>query len=260
MLGPVALLGPLLGLLILMVEALALVAVYAIKQPASGSWFNVIVGTIGLLSMIAMLVYSVARRSKLLRNVMRLSLWLQLHIFLGLQGILFAFVHCLPILWREGWPILVNPGMLNLYAVMVVFASGVFGRYLYAQVPKTIGGQHLASQAVDAEIEALGTVPDEVRALWANAPHPRGFFGVVRAGFARGRALRKLGRMKLPGKVKVLAYRRVMLEYQKAAMIGAQRVFRYWIVLHRPIALALYLLSFVHVTIAVLFSTHWEWW
>lgn len=183
----------LLGLSVLMVEGVTLFAVYLALQPESGSWLNVVVGTVGLLSMIAMLVYSVARRSKALRDVMRLSYWLQLHIFLGLQGVLLAFLHCLPLLWREGWPILLNPGMLNLYAVAVVFASGLFGRYLYALVPKAAGGQ------------------------------------VLEGG--RGEAL-----------------------------LLAQRVFRYWIVLHRPIALGMYLLSAVHVLVALVYSRPWSWW
>lgn len=259
MLRDVAILGPLVGFVLLLFEAIVLVAFYLVMRPASGSWLNVIVGSLGLLSMIAMLVYSIARRSKTLRGVMRLSLWLQLHIFLGLQGILLTFVHCLPILWREGGLILVNPGMLNLYAVTVVFGSGVFGRYLYAQVPKTVGGQHLAARSVDAELASLGPVPDEIRSLWAHAPGAGSFLGVIRAGFARRRALRSLRRMKIDPKLRALAKYRVELEHQKAAMLAAQRVFRYWIVLHRPIAIGMYLLSFVHVMISVLFSTSWGW-
>jgi hypothetical protein len=40
-------------------------------------------------------------------------------------------------------------------------------------------------------------------------------------------------------------------------MVGAQRIFWWWIVLHRPLALATYLISFVHVLISVVFSTGW---
>lgn len=254
----VAILVLLLGLLVLVVEAVGLVAAYAWLQPESGSGINVIVGTLGLLSMIAMLVYSIARRSATLRRVMRLSGWLQLHIFLGLQGVLLSFVHCLPLIYREGWPILVNPGMLNLYAVAIVFASGLFGRYLYAQVPKTLGGQHIEAKALAAELETL-SVPPELRRLWEEAPGAGSFFGVVRAGFARRRALRALAKMNLEPGVRLLARRRVVLEHQKAAMIAAQRVFRLWIVLHRPIALAMYLLTAVHVAVSLLFHGAWGW-
>jgi hypothetical protein len=176
---------PLLYFAILFCEAVGLTGLYLLLQPDSSSWLNVLVGTVGLSSMIAMLVYSLARRSKTLRSWMRLSAWLHLHIFLGLQGVLFAYVHCLPLLWRHGWPILVNPGMLNLYAVTVVFFSGLFGRYLYAFVPKNASGQPVAG---------IG-----------------GSFG------------------------------------------GVQRLFSTWILLHRPIAAAMYLLSFVHVALSLAF-------
>jgi hypothetical protein len=250
----------LLGFFVLFVEGVSLLVLYLVLRPESASWLNVTIGTLGLLSMIAMLIYSVARRSKALRDVMRLSYWLQLHIFLGLQGILLSVVHCLPILWRHGWPILVNPGMLNLYAVMTVFASGLFGRYLYAQVPKTVGGQHLEAKGLEAELAALGPVPPELAALWVGAPGAGSFFGVIRAGFARMRALFRLRQMKLEPKVRALARRRVLLEHQKAAMLAAQRVFRYWIVLHRPIAVGMYFLTAVHVLVALVFTSDWPIW
>lgn len=185
MLPAVARLVPLLYLAILSVEAVGLTALYLVVRPAAGSWLNIVVGSVGLLSMIAMLVYSIARRSRTLRGWMRLSAWLHLHIFLGLQGVLFVYVHCLTLFWRHGWPILVNPAMLNLYAVTIVFFSGLFGRYLYAWVPKNPSGQPVA-------------------------------------GIGRGYAV-------------------------------AQRVFSWWILLHRPIAAAMYLLSFVHVVLALAF-------
>ncbi len=245
---------PWIYLLLLAAETFVLVPAYLVFQPESGSLVNLVVGVIALASMIAMLVYSIARRSRLLREWMRLSTWLHLHIFLGLQGVLLAYVHCLPLLWRHGWPILVNPGMLNLYAVTIVFASGLFGRYLYAQVPKTLGGQHLAARELDEELARLTEgLPAAITALWKDAPQPRGFFGVIGAGQVRSARLRELRRLPLDPKVRELAARRVTLEHQKAAMAAAQRVFSWWILLHRPIAAAMYLLSFVHALLSLLF-------
>ena len=37
-------------------------------------------------------------------------------------------------------------------------------------------------------------------------------------------------------------------------MSSAQRVFWLWIVLHRPIAMAMYLITFVHVVLAILYT------
>jgi hypothetical protein len=244
---------PFLYLSLLLGEAGVLAPSYVWLRPDPGGIVNVVVGSVALLSMIAMLVYSIARRSRALRSVMRLSTWLHLHIFLGLQGILLAYVHCLPLLWRGGAPLLLNPGMLNLYAVTIVFGSGLFGRYLYAQVPKTLGGQHLAAKELDAELAALDRpVPPEVAELWRSMREVRGMLAAARA---RRGALRRLRGMALEPEVRGLAERRVVLESQKAAMSTAQRVFRLWIVLHRPVAAAMYLISFVHVALWAMFST-----
>lgn len=245
---------PLIYVSALALEAAVLVPAYVLTRPTSGSLVNLVVGAVGLACMIGMLVYSIARRSRMLREWMRLSTWLHLHIFLGLQGILLAYVHCLPLLWRHGWPILVNPGMLNLYAVTVVFLSGLFGRYLYAQVPKTLGGQHLQVREVDAELASLTAgLPGDIRKLWEGAPVPTGFLGVISAGSVRQARLRDLRKLPLEPKVRELAARKITLEHQKAAMGAAQRVFSWWILLHRPIAAAMYLLSFVHAAIGLLF-------
>lgn len=245
---------PWIYLLLLAVQAVVLVPAYLVFRPESGSLVNLVVGAVALACMVAMLVYSIARRSRWLREWMRLSTWLHLHIFLGLEGVMLAYVHCLPLLWRHGWPILVNPGMLNLYAVTVVFASGLFGRYLYAQVPKTLGGQHLQAKELDDELARLTQgLPDTITALWRDAPRPRGFFGVISAGQVRSSRLRELRKLPIDPKVRELAARRVTLEHQKAAMGAAQRVFSWWILLHRPIAAAMYLLSFVHALLSLLF-------
>ncbi|MBX2797333.1 MAG: hypothetical protein KTR31_06695 [Myxococcales bacterium] len=255
LLGDVRWALPALYLSLLGIEAAVLVPTYLVVRPASGSVFNAAVGTFAILCMIGMLVYSLARRSRRLRRIMRLSLWLHLHIFLGLQGILLAYVHCLPLFWRPGPPTLLNPGMLNLYAMTIVFLSGLFGRYLFAQVPTTVGGQHLTIEALDAELAELNQpVPAEVSALWADPPGASGFSGVVTAGRHRRRALRQLAALELSPDVYALAERRLGLMHKKAALTSARRLFSTWIFLHRPIAGAMYLITAVHVVLSLLFT------
>ena len=251
---------PLLYFALLLLEGVGLTVTYAVVQPASSSLFNVAVGSVGLASMVIMLIYSVARRSRALRSMARLSTWLHLHIFLGLQGVLLVFFHCVPMLYREGHAALLNPGILNLIAVTIVFGSGVFGRYLYAQVPKTLGGQHLAIRELDEELAQLDSVPKEVHALWAAAPQRGGVFAIVGSDFQRRAALRKLAGMGLEPEARALAARRVTLEWQKAVLGGAQGVFRLWIILHRPLAIAMYFLSAVHIALAVMFTPSLRFW
>ncbi|MEN0061112.1 MAG: hypothetical protein AAGA48_03125 [Myxococcota bacterium] len=238
-----------------------LVPTYLVVRPSAGSILNGLVGTIGLVCMLAMHVYSVARRNATLRRWMRLSWWLHLHIFLGLEGIFLSYLHCLPLFWRHGTPILVNPGMLNLYALTVVFASGVFGRYLFAQVPKTLAGQHLSERELEAEIAGLPhAMPDEVTALWQRPPARQGFMGMVAAGFARGRALRELQLLSVDPEMERLAARRIVLVRQRAVLQTARRIFSTWIQVHRPMAAAFYVITLVHVVLGILFNPWSELW
>ena len=246
---------PALYLPFLALQAVVLTVVYAVWAPPASSLLGALLGIVGLGCMIVMLVYSIARRSRVLRQLFRLSTWLHLHIFLGLQGVLAAFFHSVPWFLRIPDVHLLNPGVLNLIAVMIVFFSGIFGRYLYAQVPKTLGGKHLARKELDAELEAHD-VPDEVAALWTGATATRGLIGIVRADAQRRSALRRLRGMDLPAETRTLAARRLVLERQKTMLDVAGRWFATSILLHRPLAAALYVLSFVHVALAILFTPH----
>jgi len=132
---------------LLLAEAAVLAAVYAIDAPAPSDPLSIWLGWGGVASMVVMLIYSVARRSKRLRDVMRLSAWLHFHIFMGLQGVLLVFFHSLHLWGRLGAGIWTpNPGVLSFLAVAVVFFSGLFGRYLYGWLPRTVGNLFGADQ------------------------------------------------------------------------------------------------------------------
>ena len=170
---------PYLYALILLVELVALIVVYAMWMPPASSTIGMLLGWGAILSMIVMLVYSIARRVKALREVARLSYWLHFHIFLGFQGFLMAVFHSLPIVQR-GFVGLLNPGLWSFLAATVVFCSGIFGRYLFGRLPTREDGE-----------------PDKT-----------------------------------------------------------QKVFAMWIILHRPLALAMYVLAAMHITLSYMFSAN----
>lgn len=244
---------PKLYALILLLETVVLGVIYVVAPPDPSDPLSVWLGTLGLASMVIMLIYSFARRIKLLRDIARLSYWLHLHIFLGLQGFVFVCFHSAPMVTGRFY--LLNPGVLNFLAVCVVIASGFFGRWLFAQVPKTLGGRHMEAKEVEAELKAMNaTLPASVTALWTGIPATRSILDIVKADSDRRMAERKLRKLKLEPEVYVLASRRLALERHKAALAVTQRVFRYWILLHRPIAAILYVLSLLHLLLAIMFT------
>lgn len=244
---------PKLYALILLLETIVLGAIYVISPPDPSDPLSVWLGTLGLASMVIMLVYSFARRLKFLRDIARLSYWLHLHIFLGLQGFVFVCFHSVPMVTGRFY--LLNPGVLNFLAVCVVIASGFFGRWLFAQVPKTLGGRHMEAKEVEAELKSMNaTLPASVTALWEGIPATKSILDMVKADSDRRMAHRKLAKLDLEPEVFTLASRRLALERHKAALAVTQRVFRYWILLHRPIAAILYVLSALHLLLAIMFT------
>ncbi len=228
---------------------------YTTDPPAPSAPLSVWLGWGGLGSMIIMLIYMVARHSKKLRTIARLSSWLNFHVFLGVQGVMFVFFHSLHIFTREGPTYWANPAVINFFAVATVFFSGIFGRYLYSMVPKTVNGEHMVLSQVQEEIQSMRQqLPDEVEALWKQVEKGSSFLGMIRADLATRAALRKLRGFDLSEDVMALAVRRVQLERRIAAWGFADRIFRWWIVLHRPLSGIMYILTAVHVILTYMFT------
>lgn len=88
-------------------------------------------GWAGAGSMLAMQVYSIRRRVPALRNCGALRTWLDLHIFLGLQGFVFVAYHSV------GISVGANLAALNFGLVSIVVTTGIIGRYLHGWVPRS---------------------------------------------------------------------------------------------------------------------------
>jgi len=227
---------------------------WATDPPAPTSAFSVNVGWVALVSMVVMLVYSLARRSRALREWARLSAWLHFHIFLGVQGFVCALFHSLHMFTREYGVNFANPAVLNFVAVTVVFCSGLFGRYLYAFLPRTMGGEQMAARDVEAELGKLGELPAEVRPLLPSGPAPRSFGALISADLATRRSLGTLRGLKLAPGVAGLVERRLRLQRRLHALGAAEKIFQRWIVLHRPLASIMYILSVVHVVLSYMYA------
>ena len=242
---------------ILVAEAIVLGWIFTTDPPTSSAGLPIALGWAGLGSMIVMLVYSIARRSAALRRWAALKIWLHLHIFLGLQGVLFVFFHCWTLLFGRTAPVSFgNPAVLNALAVLVVFASGLFGRYLYSLLPRTLRGEQMAAREAEEELRRLddAALPASVLELGGGAEARKGLADLVRTDLATRARLRELGQLDLAPEVRVLAERRVRLQRRLAALSVAGPWFELWIFLHRPIAAVMYVLSVVHVVLSYMFS------
>jgi len=134
------------------------------------------------------------------------------HIFLGVQGMVCVVFHSLHVFTRDFAVHLLNPAVLNFIAVAVVFFSGLFGRYLYSFLPRTMGGEQMAARDVEAELAKLGTLPAEVQPLLPTGPAPRTLAGLIGADRQTRRSLRKLGTLSVADDARALVVRRLRLQ------------------------------------------------
>jgi hypothetical protein len=220
-------------------------------------------GIAGASMMVLMLLYSVRKRVGALRRLGPLSRWLDVHIYLGVFGPLLVVLHST--FKVQGLV------ALSFWSMVVVALSGVLGRYLYLQIPRTRAGEELALAELEAQdrelsaqlrarfrldeaqlarLDALVAVPQRTGLLG-------GFVRLVTDDLRLRSGLRRFAQScrSVP--------RPVVREFERVVRQKAQvrrrillwdrvhELFHYWHVLHKPFALVMYLFMIVHVAVAV---------
>ena len=104
-------------------------------------------GIIGSSMMVLMILYSVRKRVGALRRLGSLSRWLDIHIYLGVFGPLLVVLH-------SSFKV---QGLvaLSFWSMVIVAWSGVLGRFLYMQIPRTRAGEERALVEIEAEDREL---------------------------------------------------------------------------------------------------------
>jgi hypothetical protein len=222
-------------------------------------------GMAGLAMMTVMHLYSVRKRLRPLRRLGALRKWLDLHILLGILGPLFIVLHSS---FKVGGLV-----SISFWSMVAVALSGVFGRYLYLQIPRTRAGEELTLaevQAADRRLaqrlrEEFGADDAFLERLdRAAAPDPAAGLGrLLLALLAEDLGLRRARRLavarSLPGLPPALARELADVVRQKAVLQrrirlwnALHRLFHHWHVVHRPFAIVMYLFVLVHIAVATM--------
>jgi hypothetical protein len=226
-------------------------------------------GVVGSSMMVLMLGYSLRKRVAALRRLGPLSRWLDAHIFLGVFGPLLVVLH-------SGFKV---QGLvaLSFWSMIVVASSGVLGRYLYLQIPRTRAGEALALAEIEQQDRELsqrlragfGLDEAQLERIDALVAIPE------RSGLALGFARMLVGQLRLRAALARFArgcrgvprplYRDFQRVVQQKALVRrrillwdrAHELFHYWHVMHKPFALVMYLFMVVHVAVAVMTGYAW---
>jgi len=212
--------------------------------------------------------YAARKRLTFLRRTGALKHWLQVHIFLCTLGPFFVLLHTT---FKFGGLVSVS-----FWSMALVVASGVFGRYVYTRIPKTLNGRFLELATVRERTRALTVeLLDRVGLeadLFAEPEtdiSSRSSLGALRialredlASRFRQRQIRRFLRdhavpRPVRSEVMGLVRDRDRLHLQTLLLHPFQRLFRYWHVIHLPLAAVMFLVLGIHVTVAVLFGYTW---
>lgn len=241
-----------------------------------------IIGTAMMLVGVGM--YSLRKRVRWLARTGKLSTWLTIHIFLCTLGPVLVLFHTT---FKFG-------GIISIafWSMSVVVVSGIFGRYLYGHIPKTIHGQFRSLDSLREQKEELvstisndfGLQTHQVERLFPRFERRKasGFIHAlilaIRYDFSKRKQKRRIRKIlaatspksgqrgkrnsdEMPlyvrDSVVALVQSQLQLEQQIVLLEPFQRLFSYWHLLHLPLAGVMLLILFVHVAVAVLFGYTW---
>jgi hypothetical protein len=170
---------------------------------------------------------------------------------------------------------------IAFWSMIVVALSGVFGRYVYVRIPRTMHGQFASLAGVQQERQALvdrlredlGPQMTQVERLLSSGVRPpttgflRALLAAARFDLVRRVTRRRLGvllrTLELPaaarGEVTRLLDQQLELEQSLSVMVPFQRLFRYWHLLHVPLAIVMFIVVGLHIGIAIAFGYAWPW-
>lgn len=236
-------------------------------------------GIVALLIFLFLWLYPLRKRFRWLAWTGVMSRWLNVHVKLALVIPVIAAIHAA---WKFD-------GIIGLgyWSMIVVWLSGIVGRYLYVHIPRGASGLELTAEEIAAERHQLigqvaktsGLPIAQVESVLRSDPTPLEGVGfmktlacMVRDDLARRKAARSLRRIcgNRPGsarrldrkavrEVVRLANREMALTQQARMLAATREIFRFWHVAHRPFALAALVAVLVHVGVVVAMGATWFW-
>ncbi len=225
------------------------------------------VGILGSAMVLVLLLYSLRKRWKPLARAGQLRHWLRYHIFLGVAGPVLITLHTA---FKVDGLVAVS-----YWSMVAVALSGVFGRYLYQQIPRNVLGEALAPDAVEQRNEAILV---ELAEQWGADQKALDALDRLALKPLEGRPRRRRccccpcttsfwrGVCRNGPGCTVCPTIRTCVDLARQWALAARRLhlfhlvrdlFHWWHVFHKPFAIIMILVMIVHVAVAVALGYTW---
>lgn len=200
-----------------------------------------IVGTLLILS--GIIIYILRKRLRVLSNIGRLKYWLEFHIFLCTWGTVLVLFHTT---FKFGGIISVG-----FWALLLVWISGVIGRFIYLQIPRTIEGREISLQ----ELLTLKTKnSEELTQKYAIN------FSQISTGKISQIRLKHLSKSVSDNDISILKKlirKQRILSARIDRLEKTQQLFKAWHVIHLPFTVIMIVIMIIHVCVALFFGYKW---
>jgi hypothetical protein len=237
----------------------------------SGIWGHGM-GIIGSIFMIlGVFMYMARKRYRIFSRIGVLKHWLEFHIFLCTLGPILVLFHTS---FKFGGIV-----AISFWSMVAVFLSGIIGRFIYIQIPRSIEGRELSlsevrdlkgsigdtlTNSIQLDEESHKVILDSIKVkaeLYSN----NFFVRNTPKYFKDLKTLRNVKSVLRKNKVSRLQ-RKIVLDLVKNEMslnrridrlVLMQNMFKYWHVAHLPFALVMLVIMIVHVGVTIVFGYRW---
>jgi hypothetical protein len=228
-----------------------------------------IIGTICII--LGIVLYMVRKRMRSLARFGVLKYWLEFHIFLCTLGPILVLFHTS---FKFGGLVAVS-----FWSMVAVFLSGVIGRFLYLQIPRSIEGRELSLSEVQDMKSNIGLIlsgsynmDEESYNIIVESTKKK--IGLYQKNFFIRLIKRRMDDRKILRKVKSvmksnqltrqeskkiahLVKHEISLNRRIDNLQSMQKLFTYWHVAHFPFAIVMLIIMAIHVAVTIVFGYHW---
>jgi hypothetical protein len=228
-----------------------------------------IIGT--LLILVGIISYMLRKRWKRMRRLGVLRYWLEFHIFLCTLGPVMVMYHTS---FKFGGIV-----SISFWSMVAVFLSGILGRFIYIQIPRTIEGRELNLSEVQAlkgklqqKLFKTSLVDEEHANYILNSTrrsisfYQGNVFSKYMKGLLQDRETLKTTRKILANEQLPAAESREIMRLIRHELSLNRRIdrldtmknlFRYWHVAHLPFAFIMIAIMLIHVVITITLGYKW---
>lgn len=230
-------------------------------------------GIVGsFLMIIGVLTYVIRKRSKRFSRLGLLKHWLEFHIFLCTLGPLLVLFHTA---FKFGGLV-----SISFWSMIAVVISGVIGRYIYLQIPRSIDGVELSfeessklnfdlgfqlrqeyqldnsildklenfSSNESRAINIINLLPIMIKGFWEDKKSLHEITNSLKQSNVSHQNIRE---------VKKVCKAKLKLNRRLSLLKTTQRLFSYWHIVHFPFAVLMLIIMIVHIIITLTFGYRW---